>query len=657
MNATTQFWRTKKFSVRASNCLAKANIADERDLVEKFTTFDRLLALRNCGSKTAEEIWAYLANLKTRASNCDWETKITSSTSSDDHSVESQSVYIPLLDINVSAHTWETLQKMSVNSIQWRVRTQNVIGQQGLRKLADIAALSPREWLNFRNFGITSLTEIKKRMAELIGQVQVNPVVHDPGDGHVAESEPIFVPLLDIEVSAHTWEAVQNRLIDQFNWSIRTHNIFRKQGFKTIADIAELSPKKWLGFRNFGRKSLTEIREIVDQIIANPDAIDPEASRIQTLCELGHTVSQRLQTRQREIVKFYYGHGGTRKNLSQIGEVLGVTRERVRQIKRSASEKINRGADNHLIASAISRLLGESIRDVLAERGGYCPVENLKKMIRQRLEWGDSEQWIINWFDAALGEAWMCLGTEDCKIIDGVCRLKSGELAHDFSSGLVARLQRYGYRPLALEECRSLATRANATAFDSDRLLDAIETYPALKVYRYGETYIGLAEWTWFSPEKPTSAAAQAALIEWHLRMTNEPATAGAIANGIGGDLGNFRLTPFDVADSCEKQPDRFRFDDGAYGLHLWDEAANYRQVLIELLSDEPLPIERIAEALAPQEPGEIGLIVAALNFYADLFVETMPFEWALKSQADGIVVETAVDYARLTFEDLMPKL
>ena len=130
MIATTRFWRAKKLSVRASNCLAKANIADERALVKKFTTFDSLLALRNCGSKTAEEIWTYLTNSKTRVSDCDWETEITT---------ESQSVYIPLLDINVSAHTWETLQKVPVNSIQWRIRTQNVIGQQGLRKLDEIA--------------------------------------------------------------------------------------------------------------------------------------------------------------------------------------------------------------------------------------------------------------------------------------------------------------------------------------------------------------------------------------------------------------------------------------------------------------------------------------------------------------------------------------
>ena len=663
MIATANFWRTKELSVRASNCLAKANITDERDLIKEFTTFDCLLALRNCGRKTAEEIWTYLTNLKTRVPNCDWGSEITSSDPGDEHSIESESVFIPLLDIEVSAHTWETLEKTPVNRILWSVRTRNVFRGQGVKTIAEIAALSPKKWLRFRNFGRKSLTEIQERITEIIEQLRVNPSLLDPGDEHSIESESVFIPLLDIEVSAHTWETLEKTPVNRILWSVRTRNVFRGQGVKTIAEIAALSPKKWLRFRNFGRKSLTEIQETVNQMIANPNALDPrdvisaEVSQIQTLYGLGRLVFERLQTRQQEIVKSYYGYEGTRKNLQQIGEALGITRERVRQIKRSANQKITHGADNHLITTTVFRLLNESIRDVLAKADGYCSVKNLMAMIRQRLGWGDGEQWVINWFDEAFGEAWICLGADDYKMVNGVCHLKSGELVQGFLSGLATRLQRYGYRPLTLEECQSLLNKTNATAFDSDRLLAVIASYPALKVYQYGETYIGLKAWTWFSPEKPTVATAQAALIEWYLRMTNEPATVKTIANGIGSELGNFRSMPFDVANSCEKQPDRFRAGGhDAYGLYLWEDASQYRQALTELLSDAPLPIERIAEALA-QEPGEIMLIVAALNFYRELFVETPPFEWALRSQAEDIETETDVDYATLTFEDLMPKL
>ena len=556
---TAQFWRAKGFSVRASNCLAMANITDEQELIKKITTLDCLLDLRNCGKQTAEEIWAFLTNLKL-ISKYHQGIEITSSNSGDDHSTEAQSVFVPLLNIEVSTDTWEVLQNTPVNSIRWSVRTQNVIGYQGLQGLAEIAKRSPREWLRFRNFGNTSLTEIQEHMTEIIDQLRVDSGVLDVSDEHSSEAQSVFVPLLNIKVSAYAWKALQNRSIHQFTWSVRTQNIILEQGFKTLAEIAELSPQQWLSrFRNFGRKSLTEIQEIVNKIIENPDIVDPtdehlaEFPQIQTLSELGCVIFQRLKTRQQEIIKHYYGYEEIPKNLQQIGEALGISRERVRQLKKAVNTKVSQGVDNHLITIAIFRLLSEPIRDVLAKNGGWCSAENLQEIIHQRLGWGDSEQWIIDWFDEVFGETWICLGTDDYKIIDGICHLKSGESIQDVFAKFAARLQRYGYRPLALEECEYLIQKKNETALDSDHLLNKIISYPALKVHQYGKTLIGLKAWTWFNPEKPTTSIGQASLIEWYLRITNEPAMAKAIANGIWSQLGNFRLTPFDVADICEK--------------------------------------------------------------------------------------------------------
>ncbi|MYC73116.1 MAG: hypothetical protein F4X17_20655 [Gemmatimonadetes bacterium] len=659
---TAQFWRSKGLSVRASNCLSMANIIDEQELIEKIATLDCLLALRNCGRQTAEEIWAFLTNLKL-TSEYHQGIEITSSNSGDDHSAEAQSIFVPLLNIEVSTDTWKVLQNTPVNSIRWSVRTRNVIGQQGLQGLAEIAKHSPREWLRFRNFGNTSLTEIQENMTEIIEQLRVNSGVLDVSDDHSAEAQSIFVPLLNIEVSTDTWKVLQNTPINSIRWSIRTQNVLLKKDFKTLAEIAEFPPKKWLRFKNFGIKSLTEIQEIVNKIIVNPDIIDPtdehsaELPQIQTLSELGHVVFQRLQTRQQEIIRHYYGYGEIPKNLQQIGEALGISRERVRQLKKVVNTKISQGMDNHLITITIFRLLSELIRDVLAKDDGWCSVENLQEIIHQRLGWGDGEQWIIDWFDEAFGETWICLGTDDYKIINGVCQLKSAEPIQSFLIQLVARLQYYGYRPLALEECQRLIKKTDK--FDPDQLLDVITHYPSLKIYRYGKTHIGLKEWTWFNPEKPTTTTGQASLIEWYLRMANEPATAKAVANGIGSQLGNFRLTPFDVANTCEKYSHRFQaYNNDAYGLYLWEGASKYRQALTKLLSDEPLPIERITEVLYLQESADTTLIVAALNFYTNSFVETMPFEWALKTQMGKIVEEEIdFDYTNLTFEDLMPKL
>ena len=377
IDATAQFWRTKGLSVRASNCLAKANIANEQELIHKFTTFDSLIALRNCGRKTAEEIWEFLINLNL-VSNCDQGSQITWPNPNDQHFTETQSVFIPLLNIIVSAQTWKALQKTPVNSIRLSFRTRNVINQQRLQELAEVAKLSPREWLRFRNFGRTSLRELQERMTETIEQFRANPQLLDLSDRHSHSIEAqwvflpllniivsaqtwealqkisvnsiswrfwtrsaikqqrlqqladlcqflprkllsfssfstvslrdiqehltetieqlqansnvldsnldhffqIFIPLLNIKVSANTWKTLQNRSIHQSNWSGRVQNILLAQDFKTLADIAELHAAQWLKFRNCGRKSLIEIQETVNKVIANLDVLEPKGDQI-----------------------------------------------------------------------------------------------------------------------------------------------------------------------------------------------------------------------------------------------------------------------------------------------------------------------------------------------------------------------------------------
>ena len=129
-----------------------------------------------------------------------------------------------------------------------------------------------------------------------------------PNPERFVEMQSVFIPLLNKKVSAQTWIALQNRSIHQLTWSVRTKNILLTQDFKTLAEIAELPPKQWLKFRNFGRKSLTEIQEIVNKIIANPNVLDPksdhsvEVSQIQTLTELGRVVFNACKFANRRLL-------------------------------------------------------------------------------------------------------------------------------------------------------------------------------------------------------------------------------------------------------------------------------------------------------------------------------------------------------------------
>jgi RNA polymerase primary sigma factor len=59
-----------------------------------------------------------------------------------------------------------------------------------------------------------------------------------------------------------------------------------------------------------------------------------------------------LGEREAEILRYYFGLNGTRPHtLEEIGEVFGLTRERVRQIKEKAIKKLKNNYRNKLLKS------------------------------------------------------------------------------------------------------------------------------------------------------------------------------------------------------------------------------------------------------------------------------------------------------------------
>ena len=54
--------------------------------------------------------------------------------------------------------------------------------------------------------------------------------------------------------------------IDDLDFSVRTVNCLKKEGITTVGELAALSEDELLRLRNFGRKSLTEVREKLGQL-------------------------------------------------------------------------------------------------------------------------------------------------------------------------------------------------------------------------------------------------------------------------------------------------------------------------------------------------------------------------------------------------------
>ena len=53
--------------------------------------------------------------------------------------------------------------------------------------------------------------------------------------------------------------------VDELELSVRSHNCLKAANIKTLADLVRREESEMLKFRNFGRKSLSELHEIVEE--------------------------------------------------------------------------------------------------------------------------------------------------------------------------------------------------------------------------------------------------------------------------------------------------------------------------------------------------------------------------------------------------------
>ena len=84
-----------------------------------------------------------------------------------------------------------------------------------------------------------------------------------------------------------------------------------------------------------------------DEFVTVGDTIEDDDSYSETIdrsiksIEVVNKILEKLDNRERYIVKRYYGIGAEKEmNLEEIGNELGITKERVRQIKRKSMDKL-----------------------------------------------------------------------------------------------------------------------------------------------------------------------------------------------------------------------------------------------------------------------------------------------------------------------------
>jgi DNA-directed RNA polymerase subunit alpha len=141
-----------------------------------------------------------------------------------------------------------------VTDFELSVRSRNCLQKMGISTLGDLTRVTEQELLASKNFGETSLVEIKEMMASrglALGQyAHERPL-----------PEPVFEP---VAISADE-QALLNKPIAELNLSVRARKCMMRLGITTIGELVRRTGDELLEVKNFGVTSLNEVREKLAQ--------------------------------------------------------------------------------------------------------------------------------------------------------------------------------------------------------------------------------------------------------------------------------------------------------------------------------------------------------------------------------------------------------
>ena len=137
-----------------------------------------------------------------------------------------------------------------VSDFELSVRSRNCLQKMGIQTLGDLARCSEQELLASKNFGETSLVEIRDMLASKglsLGQFSTSKI----------EPEPTFEP----DLMSPDEQAMLDRPISDLNLSVRARKCMIRLGLNTIGELVRRTGDDLLECKNFGVTSLNEVRE------------------------------------------------------------------------------------------------------------------------------------------------------------------------------------------------------------------------------------------------------------------------------------------------------------------------------------------------------------------------------------------------------------
>ncbi len=137
-----------------------------------------------------------------------------------------------------------------VTDFELSVRSRNCLKKMNIHTLGDLLRITEAELLGYKNFGETSLNEIKAMLSQKnlrLGQA-------------LEEQHQVRRPDLSPQM-ANIKPEILHKSVSDLDLSVRSRKCLQRLNISTLGELASRTEAELLGTRNFGQTSLQEIKE------------------------------------------------------------------------------------------------------------------------------------------------------------------------------------------------------------------------------------------------------------------------------------------------------------------------------------------------------------------------------------------------------------
>jgi DNA-directed RNA polymerase subunit alpha len=146
----------------------------------------------------------------------------------------------------------DAVLNIPITDFELSVRSRNCLKKMNIRTLGDLLRTSEQELLSYKNFGETSLNEIKALLAQKglrLGQAAEDPTKAGAVPRRVSAAVGNVAP------------EILGKSVGDLELSVRSRKALQRLNINSLGELASRTEDELLGCKNFGTTSLNEIKQ------------------------------------------------------------------------------------------------------------------------------------------------------------------------------------------------------------------------------------------------------------------------------------------------------------------------------------------------------------------------------------------------------------